>query len=129
MLSEHAAEEPLETLEPVATAADVEAAIEAIKGVFVEDTLNRYVVSVLRHTRSDGRLALGASPRAGISLLRVAKAHAAVRGRAYVVPADVKDVAVDVLSHRVILAPEARTSGISAGEAIREAVERTPVPM
>ncbi len=129
MLSEHAVEEPLETLGAVASSADVEAAIEAIKGVFVEDALNRYVVSVLRHTRSDGRLALGASPRAGISLLRVAKAHAAVRGRSYVVPADVKDVAADVLSHRVILAPEARTSGITAAEAIREAVERTPVPM
>jgi MoxR-like ATPase len=129
MLAEHAVEEPIETLGAVASSEEIEAAIEAIKGVYVEDTLHRYVVAILRHTRSDGRLALGASPRAGISLLRVAKAHAAVRGRAYVVPADVKDVAVDVLSHRVILAPEARTSGMGATEAIREAVERTPVPM
>jgi MoxR-like ATPase len=111
MLSEHAAREPLDTLEPVASAAEVDAAIEAVKGVFVEESLHRYVVAVLRHTRGDARLALGASPRAGISLLRVAKAFAALRGREYVIPADVKEVAPDVLSHRVILAADARSGG------------------
>ena len=83
--------------------------------MFVEDSLHRYVVEILNHTRTDTRLALGASPRAGIALLRVAKAHAVVRGRDYVVPADVKDVATDVLTHRVILAPEARTAGRRRG--------------
>jgi MoxR-like ATPase len=62
-------------------------------------------------------------------MLRVAKALAAVRERDYVIPADVKDVAIDVLSHRVILAPEARTAGLVAAEIVAEAVERTPVPM
>ncbi len=94
------------------SAAELEAAIEAVKGVYVEDSLNRYVVAILRHTRGDTRLALGASPRAGIALLRVAKALAAVRGREYVIPADVKEVAADVLSHRVILAADARTAGL-----------------
>jgi MoxR-like ATPase len=129
MVSEHAASEPLLELEPVAAAADLEAAIEAIKDVFVEESLNRYVVAVLRHTRGDARFALGASPRAGISLLRVAKAYAALRGREYVIPADVKEVASDVLSHRVILAADARSGGLTAGELINEAVERTPVPV
>ena len=92
-------------------------------------SLHRYVVDILNHTRTDTRLALGASPRAGIALLRVAKAHAVVRGRDYVVPADVKDVATDVLTHRVILAPEARTAGVDAADSIREAVERTRVPV
>jgi MoxR-like ATPase len=107
----------------------MEAAIAAVKDVYVEDSLHRYVVAILRHTRGDTRLALGASPRAGISLLRVAKALAAVRSREYVIPADVKDVAADVLSHRVILSPEARTAGLSANELVAEAVDRTPVPM
>jgi MoxR-like ATPase len=129
MLSEHAATEPLESLQPVASAADLERAIEAVKSVFVEDSLNRYVVAILRHTRSDSRLALGASPRAGISLMRVAKAHAMMRGREYVIPADVKDVAIDVLAHRVILAADARSGGLDPGEVIAEAVERTPVPV
>ena len=65
MLSENAAETPLDTLECVASAQEVLGAIEAAKGVFVEESLNRYVVAVLRHTRSDARLFLGASPRAG----------------------------------------------------------------
>src|SRR6476620_6802485 len=129
MLTEHAADEPIEHLEPVASAGELEASIEAVKYVYVEESLNRYVVSVLRHTRGDARLALGASPRAGISLLRVAKANAVLRGREYVIPADVKEVAVDVLSHRVILAADARSGGLDASDVIREAVDRTPVPV
>jgi MoxR-like ATPase len=129
MLAEHAASEPLERLEPVASAADLETAIEAVKQVYVEDSLNRYVVAILRQTRADSRLALGTSPRAGIALLRVAKAYAVMRGREYVIPADVKDVASDVLAHRVILAADARTGGAEAVDLIREAVERTPVPV
>ena len=129
MLTEHAADEPIEHLEPVASAGELEASIEAVKYVYVEESLNRYVVSVLRHTRGDARLALGASPRAGISLLRVAKANAVLRGREYVIPADVKEVAADVLSHRVILAADARSGGLDASDVIREAVDRTPVPV
>ena len=79
--------------------------------VYVEESLNRYIVAVLRHTRTDSRLYLGASPRAGIALLRVAKARALVAGRDYVQPDDVKAVAPTVLAHRLILAPEARSSG------------------
>jgi MoxR-like ATPase len=129
MLAEHSAAEPIELLQPVSSAAEIEVAIEAVKSVFVEESLHRYVVAILRHTRGDGRLTLGASPRAGIALLRVAKAYAALRGRDYLIPADVKDVAPDVLAHRVILAPEARTASVDAADAIREAVERTPVPV
>jgi MoxR-like ATPase len=129
MLAEHAASEPLEGLHPVTSAADLESAIAAVKGVFVEDSLNRYVVALLRHTRSDSRLALGASPRAGIAVMRVAKAHAALRGREYVIPADIKDVAADVLSHRVIMAADARSGGMDPAEVIGDALERTPVPV
>ena len=129
MLSEHAAGEPLEALEAVTTAPEIEAAIAAVKQVFVEDSLHRYVVAILRHTRGDARLALGASPRSGISLLRVAKAYAALRGRDYVIPSDIKDVAPDVLSHRVILAAESRTAGVLAADIVLEAVDRTPVPV
>jgi MoxR-like ATPase len=129
MLAEHAASEPLELFEPIASAADLETAIEAVKRVYVEDSLNRYVVAILRQTRGDSRLALGTSPRAGIALMRVAKAHAAMRGREYVIPADVKDVATDVLSHRVIMAADARSGGLDPAEVIHDAVERTPVPV
>ncbi|MDX6494602.1 MAG: MoxR-like ATPase [Gaiellales bacterium] len=129
MLAQHAGSEPLEDLSPVTSAADLEAAIAAVKSIYVEESLNRYVVALLRHTRGDARLALGASPRAGIAVMRVAKAHAALRGREYVIPADIKDVAVDVLSHRVIMAADARSGGMDPTEVIRDALERTPVPV
>ncbi|HSO02096.1 MAG TPA: MoxR family ATPase [Gaiellaceae bacterium] len=129
MLNEQTTEPPLETLAPVADAADVLAAIDEARALFVEESLNRYVVALLRHTRSSSRLALGASPRSGIALLRVAKARALAEGRDYVLPDDVKAVAAPVLAHRLILAPEARSAGLTAEEIVGEAVEQTPVPV
>ena len=105
------------------------AAIHDARSIFVEESLNRYVVAVLRHTRSSSRLALGASPRAGIALLRVAKARALAEGRDFVLPDDVKALAVPVLAHRVILAPEARSAGLTPAEVVQEAVDGTPVPV
>jgi MoxR-like ATPase len=129
MLSEQTSEPPLESLEPVASASEITAVIEDAKRVFVEESVNRYVVALLRHTRGDERLYLGASPRAGIALLRVAKALALAEGREYVLPDDVKAVAAPVLAHRLILGPEARAAGASAADLVTEAVERTPVPV
>ena len=129
MLAEQTTEPPLESLRPVAGAAELLEAIDDARGIYVEDSLNRYVVAVLRHTRSSPRLALGASPRAGISLMRVAKARALTEGRDFVLPDDVKAIAAPVLAHRVILAPEARSAGITAEEAVREAIDQTPVPV
>jgi MoxR-like ATPase len=129
MLSVQATETPLDSLEPVATAQELLTAIEDARRVFVEESLNRYVVALLRQTRSDSRLYLGASPRAGIALMRVAKARALVAGRDYVEPEDVKTVAPIVLAHRLILAPEARSSGLDAEDLVRSVLERTPVPV
>jgi MoxR-like ATPase len=129
MLTENASETPLDSLEPVASARELLAAIDDAKRVYVEESLNRYVVALLRQTRSDGRLYLGASPRAGLALLRVAKARALVAGREFVDPDDVKSVAPAVLAHRLILAPEARASGQGAEELVSDVVERTPVPV
>jgi len=129
MLSEQTSEPPLDALEPVCTAAEILAVTDEARSLYVEESLNRYVVALLRHTRADERLYLGASPRAGIALLRVAKARALATGRGFVTPDDVKTVAEPVLSHRVILAPEARSAGLEPHDLIREAVEKTPVPV
>jgi MoxR-like ATPase len=129
MLNEQTTEPPLDSLAPVATLAEVTAAIEEARSLFVEESLNRYVVALLRHTRGSSRLALGASPRSGIALLRVAKARALAEGRDYVLPDDVKAIARPVLAHRLILAPEARSAGLTAEEIVGEAVEQTPVPV
>jgi MoxR-like ATPase len=129
MLREQTSEPPLDSLEPVTTAAEVLAVAEEARGIYVEESLNRYVVALIGHTRTDTRLYLGASPRAGVALLRVAKARALSKGRDYLLPDDVKAVAESVLAHRLLLAPEARTAGSDAGAIVREALEHTPVPV
>jgi MoxR-like ATPase len=129
MLTEQTGDPPLDVLEPVANAADALALADEAKGIFVEESLNRYVVALLRATRADSRLYLGASPRAGIALLRVAKARALAAGRGFLEPDDVKAVAVAVLAHRLILAPEAHSSGLTGEQIVQETLEKTPVPV
>jgi MoxR-like ATPase len=129
MLAEQTTAPPLDRLEAVAGREDVLAAIEAARAVYVEESVGRYVVAILRHTRGSSKLALGASPRAGIALLRMAKARAVTAGRDYVVPEDVQAVGIAVLAHRMIVAPEARTAGLTGADAVRDALDQTPVPV
>jgi len=129
MLAEQTTEPPLEHLRPVAGHAELLEAIDAVRGVHVEESMNRYVVALLRHTRESRRLALGGSPRSGISLLRLAKARALTEGRDFVVPEDVQALAQPVLAHRLILAPEARATGVTATEVVAEALAATAAPV
>jgi len=129
MLTEQTADPPLDALEPVANAADAIALADEARAIFVEESLNRYVVALLRATRGDSRLYLGASPRAGIAILRVAKARALADSRTYLEPDDIKAVAVPVLAHRLILAPEARSTGLTGEQIVRETLDKTPVPV
>jgi MoxR-like ATPase len=129
MLTEQTADPPLDALEPVANAADAVALADEAKAIFVEESLNRYVVALLRATRGDSRLYLGASPRAGIAILRVAKARALADSRTYLEPDDIKAVAVPVLAHRLILAPEARSTGLTGERIVQETLDKTPVPL
>jgi MoxR-like ATPase len=129
MLDEQTHVPPLGSLDPVAGSGDVLRLAEQAREVYVEESLGRYVVAVLRQTRGDSRLYLGASPRAGIALLRVAKARALADAREYLVPDDVKAVAPAVLSHRLILGPEARAAGLGGADVVADALEKTPVPV
>jgi MoxR-like ATPase len=129
MLGEQSRTDALDTIMPVASTADVQGMIDAARALYVEESLNRYTVALLRATRADGRLVLGASPRSGISLLRAAKALALMAGREFVIPDDIKAVAVPVLSHRLILGPEARAAGVSGADLVAETVQRTAVPL
>jgi len=128
MLAEQTSDPPLDDLEPVTTATGITDVIDEATRIFVEDSVHRYVVDLVRQTRDDARLYLGASPRAGIALLRVAKARALADEREYVLPDDVQAVATAVLAHRLILGPEARAAGTPPQQLVREAVERTAVP-
>jgi MoxR-like ATPase len=97
----------VEHLEPVGSAADVLAAQDSARRIHSADPVRAYIVALLGRTRVDPRVELGASPRAGLLLLRAAKARALLRGRDHVLPDDVQALAEAVLAHRVVLAPEA----------------------
>jgi MoxR-like ATPase len=129
MLTEQTSGTPLDDLEPVASADEVLALVNDAQATFVEESVNRYVVALLRHTRGDSRLYLGGSPRAGIALVRVAKARALADGREFLSPDDVKAIAEPVLAHRLIVAPEARAAGTTSAELVRDALDKTPVPV
>ncbi len=120
--------DPLAALEPVLDTDDVLALQRAVTHVTVAPELRRYVVDLLAASRASRDVYLGASPRAGIALVRAAKALALLRGRDYVVPQDVKDLAGRVLSHRIILSPEARVHGLREEAVVARLLETVAVP-
>jgi len=124
MLAEHAASDRVEDLEPVADVGDVLAAQAAAGRVHGSEALRRYVVAVLEETRADPRVELGASPRAGLMLFRAAKALAALSGRNHALPDDVQELAPAVLTHRLLLAPDA--AGDERATVVRDALEKVP---
>jgi MoxR-like ATPase len=119
---------PIETLKPVVKTKDVLDAAEAIKTVFVSPAAKRYIADLTRRTRQSGDIYLGASPRGTLALSRAAQARAALLGREYVLPDDVKDVAVAVLAHRIIVSPAARLRELSADRIVQEIIHNTPAP-
>ena len=120
--------DPYAKLEPVLDAAGVLAMQEAVTRVQVAPALRRYVVDLVAATRESRDVYLGASPRAGIALLRAAKALAVLRGRDFVVPQDVKDLATRVLGHRIILASEAGGPAHAAEAVITRLLDVVAVP-
>ena len=128
MLSDHAASDPLDSLGPVSDAAEVRAAIAAVRAVYVAEGIKSYVVELSEATRHSPEIRLGASPRASLQLLRAAKAWAAMDGRDYVIPDDVQALVPAVMAHRLLLSSEAHLAGRSAGDLLRSIVGRVPVP-
>lgn len=119
---------PLERLAQVVSASDFLAAQEAVGEVYVDDLIKRYIVDLVGATRDHPDLYLGASPRGSLALFRTAQAHAAIAHRDYVVPDDVKTMAVDILAHRVIVSPAARIRSVDAGRLIGDILDQVPVP-
>jgi MoxR-like ATPase len=124
MLLVHAEGDRVLELQPVAAVAEVLAAQLAAAQVHASEALRRYVVAVLEQTRRDPRTELGASPRAGLMLLKAAKANAALEGRDHALPDDVQKLAPTVLTHRLLLAADA--AGNDRADVVRDALERVP---
>ena len=113
---------------PVTNAAEVIDAQQSVRRVHLSDAVRDYTYRIVAATRANPRLTLGASPRAGIGLLASSQAAAAIAGREFVTPDDVKDVAPLVIPHRLIVAPDAEIEGISARDVVGEILAALPVP-
>ncbi len=129
LLTEQASSDPIAAIVAAAEVSEVQAAIGAARLLHVEAAVHEYAVSILQRTRDDERLVLGASPRAGVVLLRIARARALLAGRAFVLPEDVATMAPYVLAHRLQLAGAARSAGHSTVSIVDDIVARTPAPM
>lgn len=128
MLDDRATTDPLAGLAPVADAASVRALVAAVGRLHVSEGVRRYVVDLVEATRRSPHLRLGASPRAGLQLLRAARASAALAGRDLVLPDDVKDLAVPVLAHRLLLGADAAVGRRTPEQVVAELLATTPVP-
>ena len=120
---------PIDDLNPVVPAAEVLACQEAIRDVHVNDKVRRYVLEIVQGTRTHDDVALGGSPRASIALFRTAQAFAAINGRDFVLPDDVKRMVQPVLGHRVILRPESRLRKVTTAALLHEIVSEVRVPV
>jgi MoxR-like ATPase len=119
---------PVDTLQPVASAEEIVSAQTIVKNVHVDPLLRGYLLQIVSQTRSHEDLALGGSPRASIALFRCAQAMAAIRGRNYVLPDDLKKIIEPVMNHRVILRPESRLRKVTTESVIDEIVSEIAVP-
>ncbi len=127
MLQTHQSVSPLEAVTAVATVQDIAAMMDSVDAVYVSAPVKEYIVALGRATRESPQLRLGASPRALLQLLRAAKAHAALRQRAFVVPDDVVTMADAVLAHRVILERRSASTGQTASAVIAAILDVLPV--
>jgi MoxR-like ATPase len=118
----------VEDLPPVTTAQEVSMIVDFVRRIHVAPPLYDYLVRVTAATREASGVRLGASPRASLALLRAVRAKAAAAGRTYAVPDDVKELAVPVLAHRLVLTPDAELAGRTAADVITEALATVPVP-
>jgi MoxR-like ATPase len=120
---------PIDDLSPVVSAADWVACQEAVRDVHVDDKIKRYLLEIVHGTRMHDDIHLGGSPRASLALFRTAQAMAAIQGRNFVIPDDVKKMVQPVLAHRVILRPESRLRKVTTAALLHEIVSDVRVPM
>ncbi len=120
---------PIDELQPVVTAAEVVACQDAVREVYVDDKVRNYLLQIVLKTRDHEDIHLGGSPRASLALFRTSQALAAMSGRNYVLPDDVKRMTIPVLAHRLILRPESRLRKVTPVSVINDIVPDVPVPV
>jgi MoxR-like ATPase len=120
---------PIDELDPVVSAAEVLACQEAVREIHVDDKVRRYLLEIVAGTRKHNDVALGGSPRASLALFRTGQALAALHGRDFVLPDDIKRMIHPVLGHRLILKPESRLRKMTVKKVIEEIMDEVPVPV
>ncbi len=120
---------PINTISPVASTDELTQAVVAVRSVHVEPEVRSYIAAVTRATREDSTVELGVSPRGTLALFRASQSFAAIQGRNYVEPDDVKAVSRPVLSHRILLSPDARLRGRTVNHIINDILEKVLVPV
>jgi MoxR-like ATPase len=120
---------PIDEIGPVATAAEILECQQAVREIHVDDKVRRYLLQVVHATREHEDVSLGGSPRASIGLFRTGQALAAVNGRNFVLPDDIKRMALPVLTHRLILKPESRLRKVTPAAVVNEILAEVPVPV
>lgn len=128
IMSEQQFHHPIIDLEPVVTQEELVDMQEAVKQVFVSPAVKRYIVELTRATRDNLDVYLGASPRGSLGLFRSGQVRAALEGRDYVLPDDIKALAEFVLAHRIVINPAARLKNLTAAQIVKEIVQNLPVP-
>ena len=118
---------PIEDLEPVVSQEELTQAQEAVKGVYVSPAVEHYIVDLTNATRHHAEISLGASPRGSLSLYRTGQARASMLERDFVLPDDIKTLALAALGHRMILSPGARLRGMSSEDVVRQILQEVPV--
>ncbi len=128
MLEQHRLAHPLDSLKPVANAETLLRMQLGVREVFVHEKVRDYLLRLVNRTRDSSHLTLGGSPRASMALFRAAQAYAAVEGRGYVLPDDIKTLAHPVLEHRLILNPESRLRRVTTYSVLRDIIADVKVP-
>ena len=128
MLDSHGITNPLDDLSPVTDAMEIVKLVDTVRRIYVSDPVRRYAVELVNATRKSPDIRLGASPRATLQLLRASRAVAALEGRDYVLPDDIKMLAEPVLAHRIMLSSEAQVARRSTRQVIADLLARIPIP-
>ncbi len=120
---------PIDSLKPVVSGKDIVDCQQAVRDIHVDPKVRQYILQLVTQTRENSHLSLGGSPRASIALFRASQALAAMRGRNFVLPDDVKSIAVPIMSHRIIVKPESRLRRITAQQIVQELLDQIAVPV
>jgi len=129
ILEHRLTQDPIDTLQPVFELSDILNLMEKVNHIYINRDILSYIVRIINATRQHADIKLGASPRGSLALMRLSKAYALMNNRDYVVPSDIKNIAIPALNHRIILYPNALVRGVKPQEIIKELLDKIPVPV